>query len=137
VLQCAAESLPAARTVKCEMLCVTVCCSVLQCVAVCCSVLQCVAVCGSVLQCVAVCGTVLRCVAVCGSVLQCDAVCGSVWQCVAVRCGVFTCCTHRKLVELSREDLAKNRRERQRKIAIAAVELHDCRLGYSLVNLGC
>jgi len=35
----------------CLMLCVTVCCSVLQCVAVCCSVLQCIAVCCSVLQC--------------------------------------------------------------------------------------
>ena len=37
------------------LLCVAVCCSVLQCVAVYCSVLQCVAVCCSVLQCVAVC----------------------------------------------------------------------------------
>jgi len=34
------------------LLCVALCCSVLQCVAVCCSVLQCVAVCCSVLQCV-------------------------------------------------------------------------------------
>jgi len=32
------------------LLCVAVCCSVLQRVAVCCSVLQCVAVCCSVLQ---------------------------------------------------------------------------------------
>ena len=36
------------------VLCVAVCCSVLQCVAVCCSVLKCVAVCCSVLQCVVV-----------------------------------------------------------------------------------
>jgi len=32
-----------------QVLCVAVCCSVLQCVAVCCSVLQCVADCCSVL----------------------------------------------------------------------------------------
>ena len=43
------------------LMCVAVCCSLLQCVAevrhstnVCCSVLQCVAVCCNVLQCVAV-----------------------------------------------------------------------------------
>jgi len=36
-------------TQKCDIMCVAVCCSVLQCVAVCCSVLQCVAVCCSVL----------------------------------------------------------------------------------------
>ena len=47
-----------------HLLCVAVCCSVLQCVAVFCSVLQCVAVCCSVLQCVAVCCSVLQCVAV-------------------------------------------------------------------------
>ena len=41
--------------VLCMLLCVAVCCSVLQCVAVCCSVLQCVAVCCRLLQCVAVC----------------------------------------------------------------------------------
>ena len=35
-----------------QVLCVAVCCSVLQCVAVCCSVLQCVAVCCRLLQCV-------------------------------------------------------------------------------------
>ena len=54
-----------------EILCVSVCCSVLQCVTVCCSVLQCVAVCCSVLPidyradfreilCVAVCCIVLQ-----------------------------------------------------------------------------
>jgi len=71
-----------------QVLCVAVCCSVLQCVAVCCSVLQCVAVqlyrqlveqskydkdavwLWQVL-CVAVCCCVLQCVAVCCSVLQC------------------------------------------------------------------
>jgi len=48
------------------ILCVAVCCSVLQCVAVC------VAVCCSVLKCVAVCAavycTVLQCVSVCAAV---------------------------------------------------------------------
>ena len=64
-----------------KVVCVAVCCSVLQCVAVCCSVLQCVAVCCSVLQCIAVCCSVLQCVAVCCSVLQCTAVYRSVsWQ---------------------------------------------------------
>ena len=49
----------------------------LQCVAVCCSVLQCVAVCRSVLQCVALyCSVFLR-VGVCWSVLHCVAVCCS------------------------------------------------------------
>ena len=57
-----------------RVLCVAVCCSVLQCVAVCYSVLQCVAVCCysevySILEC-----CVLECVAVCRSVLQCVAV---------------------------------------------------------------
>jgi len=47
------------------LLCVVVCCCLLDCVAVCCSVLQCVAVCCSVLQCVAVCCSALQCVAVC------------------------------------------------------------------------
>jgi len=55
-----------------SLLCVAVCCSVLQCVAVCCSVLQCVAVC---LQWVAVCCSVLA--------VRCSAL-----QCVAVHCGV-------------------------------------------------
>jgi len=59
------------------LLCVAVCCSVLQCVAVCCSVLQCVAVCCSVLQCVAVC---------------------SVLQCAAVRCSVLQCNTHHEQI---------------------------------------
>ena len=40
------------RATLLKMMCIFVCCSVLQCVAVCCSVLQCVAVCCSVLQCV-------------------------------------------------------------------------------------
>jgi len=62
------------------LLCVAVCCSVLQCVAVCCSVVQCVAVCYRVLQCVTVRCSALQCVAVCYSVLQCVAVCGSVCQ---------------------------------------------------------
>ena len=44
------------------MLCVAVCCSVLQCVAVCCSASQYVAVGCSVLQCVAVCCSALQCV---------------------------------------------------------------------------
>jgi len=43
------------------VVCVAVCCSVLQCVAACCSVVQCVAVWCSVLQCVAVCCSVLQC----------------------------------------------------------------------------
>jgi len=60
------------------LMCVDVCCNLLQCVTVCCSVLRCVTVCSSVLQCVAVCLSVLRCVAVCCSVLQCVAVCCSV-----------------------------------------------------------
>ena len=46
----------------------------------------CVAVCCSVLQCVAVCGNVLQCVAMCCSVLQCVAACCNVWQSVAVCC---------------------------------------------------
>ena len=37
-----------------EVLCVAVCCSMMQRAVVCCNVLQCVAVCCSVLQCVAV-----------------------------------------------------------------------------------
>ena len=45
---------------SCYIICVAVCCSVLQCVAVCCSVLQGVAGCCSVLQCVAVCCSVLQ-----------------------------------------------------------------------------
>ena len=40
----------------------------IQCVAVCCSVLQCVAAWSNVLQCVAVCCSVLQCVAVCRNV---------------------------------------------------------------------
>ena len=46
------------------LLCVAVCCRVLQCVAVCCSEMQGVPVCCSVLQCVAVCCGVLQCLAV-------------------------------------------------------------------------
>ena len=65
---------------KTGLICVAVCCSVLQCVAVCCSVLQRVAVCCSVLQCVAVCCSILQCVVVCSSVLQCVAVCCRVLQ---------------------------------------------------------
>jgi len=42
------------------LLCVAVCCSVLQYVAACCSVLQCVAVCCSVLQRVEACCSVLQ-----------------------------------------------------------------------------
>ena len=70
------------------LLCVAVCCSVLQCAAgvhirvrpVCdgramevrvCGVMQCVAVCCGVLQYVAMCCSVLQCVALCCSVLQC------------------------------------------------------------------
>ena len=48
-----------------SVLCVAVCCSMLQYVAVCCSMLQYVAVCCSMLQYVAVCCSVLQCVAVC------------------------------------------------------------------------
>ena len=47
-----------------NLVCVAVCCSVLQCVAVYCSVLQRVAVCCSVLQCIAVCCCMLPCVAI-------------------------------------------------------------------------
>ena len=75
----------ALKGTKCKsvihMMCVAVCCGVLQCVVVCCSVLQCVAVCCSMLQCVAGCCSVLQCVAVCCSVLQCS---------VATVC----CCSH-------------------------------------------
>ena len=53
------------------VVCVAVCCSVLQCGAVCCSVVQCGAVWCSVLQCGAVWCSVVQCVAVCCSVLQC------------------------------------------------------------------
>jgi len=87
--------------VRSGIVCVAVCCSVLQCVAVCCRVLQCVAVCCGVLQttsqrsalelflrvtqthfkdCGAVCCSVLQCVAVC----HCGEVCYSVLHCVAV-----------------------------------------------------
>jgi len=61
-----------------NILCVAVCCSVLQYVAVRCSVFERVAVCCSVLQCVAV----LQCFAVRCSVLQRVAVCCSVLQSV-------------------------------------------------------
>ena len=97
------------------LLCVAVCCRVLQGVAerfsaellcMCCSncsvwcvqilahgyMMQCVAVNCSVLQCVVVWCSVLQCVqcvAVCYSVLQCVAVCCSVLQCVAVCCSVL------------------------------------------------
>jgi len=37
-------------SIQVALVCIAMCCSVLQCVAVCCSVLQCVAVCCSVLQ---------------------------------------------------------------------------------------
>ena len=63
------------------------------CVAVCCSVLQCVPD-GSggrdnANTCVAVSCCVLQCDAVWCGVVQCDAVCGGVWQCVAMCCSVF------------------------------------------------
>jgi len=72
-----------------SVLCVSVCCRVLQGVAVCCSVLQCVAVCCGVFNARQP-GTMniqsvyssevmcILCVAVCCSVLQCVAVCCSV-----------------------------------------------------------
>jgi len=83
------------------LVCVAICCSVLQCVAVCCSVLQCVAVCCSVLQRKryralpigslfiagvggVVCRCLSQCVPVCCSVLQRVAACCSVLQRVAV-----------------------------------------------------
>jgi len=79
------------------LLCVAVCCSVLQCelnlralrVDVSCSGLQFVAVCGSVLQCELtslqyIGRRVSQCFAVLCSVLQCVAVCCCVLQCVAV-----------------------------------------------------
>jgi len=92
------------------VLCVAVCCSVLQGVAVCCSALQCVAVCCSVLPCVAVCCSVLQkvyngCYRVIsvegkeGSVLldKVVALCCSMLQCVAVYCNllryVAVCCS--------------------------------------------
>jgi len=96
------------------VLCVAVCCRVLQCVAVCCSAAgdsgvgghcrgcMCV-VCCSLLQCVALCCSaagnpvggghvcgVCMCV-VCCSVLQHVVVCCGVWQCVAVCCIVLQC----------------------------------------------
>ena len=91
--------------VRSGIVCVAVCCSVLQCVAVCCRVLQCVAVCCGVLQTTsqrsalelflrvtqthfkdrgAVCCSVLQC----ATVAQCVAVCYIVLQCVAVCCSV-------------------------------------------------
>jgi len=45
------------------LMCVAMCCSMMQIVALCCSVLQCVAVCCSVMQCVAVCCSVLQYIA--------------------------------------------------------------------------
>jgi len=89
---------PHERTTRyCTLLCVIVCCSVLQCVAVCCSIPYCqyvdqqsqqhppphqrVAACCSVLQCVAVCCSVLLCVTVCCSVLQRVAACCSLPYC--------------------------------------------------------
>jgi len=70
-----------------KVVCVAVCCSVVQCVTVCCSVLQCAAMCCSVLQCVAMSGDITlvintMCpfapkmvgVAGCCRVLQCHAV---------------------------------------------------------------
>ena len=98
-----------------HLICVAVCCSVLQQVATCCSVLQCVAmccspqtiiyeihhlrvalccsiaVCCSVMQCVAVCCSELQCAVVCCSLLQFAAVCRSVSQCVAFNAAV--CCS--------------------------------------------
>ena len=82
-----------------HVLCVAVCCSVLQCVAVCCrdihKCMYCHAACWSVLQCVAVCCNMMQCVAeyvadistnAC-NVMQCTqcvcAVCCSALQCVA------------------------------------------------------
>jgi len=52
------------------LLCVAMCCRVLQCGAVCRNIIQCVAVCCHVLQCGAVCCNVMPCVAMCCSVLQ-------------------------------------------------------------------
>jgi len=79
------------------LLCVAVCCCVLQSVAVCCSLLLCVAVCCCVLQSVAVCCNLLLCVAVCCCVLQSVAVCCSLLLCVAVCCcvlqSVAVCCS--------------------------------------------
>ena len=64
------------------LVCVAVCCNMLQCVEVCCSVLQqCVAACCRVLQCAVVRCRVLQCVAVCCSALQCVAVCYTL-QCI-------------------------------------------------------
>jgi len=89
VLQCELSVLSSCRR-YCQVLWVTVCCSVMQYVAVCCSMLQCAAVLvignvtlytSCVLQCVAVCHSVLQCVTVCCSVLHRDAVRCS---CVAV-----------------------------------------------------
>jgi len=71
-----------------SVLCVAVCCSVLQCVAVCCSVLQCLAVSCSVLQCVAQC--VERECLHCGLCLY--ACFHRVLQCLAVSCSVSQCC---------------------------------------------
>jgi len=85
-----------------SLICVALCCSVLQCVAVCCSALQCVVLRCSVLQCVAVCCSALHCDATCMQwavlccsalphccILHCVEVSCNVWQCVAVRCSVL------------------------------------------------
>ena len=88
------------------VVCVAVCCSVLQCVAVCCSVLQCGTVCCSMVQCVAVCCSVLQCVAMFWRVSGlnkeryaelCVAVFSTVLQCVTV-CTV----THRDTLQHTR-----------------------------------
>jgi len=81
------------------LLCVALCCSVLQCVAVCCGVAVCCSVLQSrhasrwadVLQCVAVCCSVLQFVAARSSMLQCIKVCYSALMCVAVY--VKVCCS--------------------------------------------
>jgi len=100
---------------QCVVVCVAVCCSVLQCRQVpaskdtrespsplgCWSVLECVGVCCSVLQCVALCCSGVQCGAVrCSasqwgavwcSALQCGAVCCSALQCGAVCCSALQC----------------------------------------------
>jgi len=87
-IQTSMARLDAMRWSVCLLLCLAVCCSVLQCVAVCCNVLQCVALCCTVLHCVAACCSVLQCVALCCRVLLRGAVWRSVAQCGAVWCSV-------------------------------------------------
>ena len=83
VLRCVAvRSITCTYTHKCVM-CVAVCCSMLQCVAACCSVLQCITVCCSVLQCVA-------CVSPCTQSLAFTHI-----QVLQVCCSVFVLCLKR------------------------------------------